>query len=304
MPFPTSANEQGISRAARIVASLTLLIAAIFTGCNSKVPTSDSPADATSAKPSAAPSIGTPAVRVAAASDLQFALKEVIAAYNEAHAGKTVEAVFGSSANLFAQLTNKAPFDMFLSADMSYPRRLIEAGLASKDSEFLYAIGHLVVWVPNDSTLDFDKHGIRALTDPSVKVIAMANPQHAPYGRVAEAALKSLGIYDAIKERLVLGENIAQTAQYVESGACKRRFDRPVACAGAGDERARPLLVGPRRCLSAIGARGHHHERSPGRRCRDRIPRLSDERRRQSDPAPIRLRVARRMNTWMPTPSG
>ncbi len=178
-----------------------------------------SPATAKDARPPTAPYTGTPAVRIAAASDLQFALKEVIAAYNEAHPDKTVEVVFGSSGNLFAQLTNKAPFDIFLSADMSYPRRLVEAGLASKDSEFLYAIGHLVVWVPNDSTLDFEKNGIQALKDPSAKVIAMANPQHAPYGRVAEAALKSLGVYDAVKERLVLGENIAQTAQYVESGA-------------------------------------------------------------------------------------
>ena len=108
---------------------------------------------------------------------------------------------------------------MFLSADMSYPQKLVEAGLAAADTEFLYAIGHLVVWVPKDSTLDFEKEGIKALVDPAVKVIAMANPQHAPYGRVAEAALQNLGVYDDVKDRLVLGENIAQTAQFVQSGA-------------------------------------------------------------------------------------
>ena len=224
LPFSILPNNQGTCRPAHVAASLTIVIAAFIAGCNNKAPSGDSssagsPATAKDARPPTAPYTGTPAVRIAAASDLQFALKEVIAAYNEAHPDKTVEVVFGSSGNLFAQLTNKAPFDIFLSADMSYPRRLVEAGLASKDSEFLYAIGHLVVWVPNDSTLDFEKIGIQALKDPSAKVIAMANPQHAPYGRVAEAALKSLGVYDAVKERLVLGENIARNGEYVESGA-------------------------------------------------------------------------------------
>lgn len=183
-------------------------------GCGRSAP-SAAPAEGDAAKKSG-PSA---AVRVAAASDLQFALREAAAKYNEAHADKPVELVFGSSGSLFAQLSNKAPFDMFLSADMSYPQKLVEAGLAAADTEFQYAIGHLVVWVPNDSTLDLEKDGIKALVDPAVKVIAMANPQHAPYGRVAEAALKNLGVYDAVKDRLVLGENIAQTAQFVQSGA-------------------------------------------------------------------------------------
>jgi len=158
-------------------------------------------------------------LRVAAASDLQFALKELVAQFETVHPGKKIELVFGSSGSLFAQLSNKAPFDMFLAADISYPRKLIEAGLATQDSEFSYAIGHLVVWMPKSSALDFEKQGIDALADPAVKVIAMANPQHAPYGRAAEAALKSLGVYDKVKDRLVLGENIAQTSQFVEAGA-------------------------------------------------------------------------------------
>jgi molybdate transport system substrate-binding protein len=161
----------------------------------------------------------TQSVRVAAASDLQFALKDLATQFQNAHPEFAVDIVFGSSGNLYAQLTNKAPFDMFLSADMSYPRRLVEAGLASAESEFLYAIGQIVVWVPNSSALDLDKLGIRALADPSVKKVAIANPKHAPYGRVAEAAMQKLGVYDDIKDRLVLGENISQTAQFVESGA-------------------------------------------------------------------------------------
>jgi molybdate transport system substrate-binding protein len=158
-------------------------------------------------------------VRVAAASDLQFALKDLAAQLQTAHPEFAVEIVFGSSGNLYAQLTNTAPFDMFLSADMSYPRRLVEANLASAESEFLYAIGQIVVWVSTSSALDLDKLGIRALADPSVKKIAIANPKHAPYGRVAEAAMQKLGVYDDVKDRLVLGENISQTAQFVESGA-------------------------------------------------------------------------------------
>ena len=189
--------------------TLSLLILSVATfGCGSK-----------NAKQADAAAEGAPSVRVAAASDLQFALKDVVAHYESTHPGKKVEVVFGSSGNLFAQLSNKAPYDIFLAADISYPRKLIEAGLAAADSEFSYAIGHLVVWVPKSSTLDFETQGIEALADPSVKVIAMANPQHAPYGRAAEAALKSLGAYDKIKDRLVLGENISQTSQFVESGA-------------------------------------------------------------------------------------
>jgi molybdate transport system substrate-binding protein len=161
----------------------------------------------------------TPEVRVAAAADLKFALPEVVAAFHEARPDIRVEVSFGASGELFAQLSNHGPIDLFLSADMDYPRRLVADGLADKDSEFLYAIGHLVVWVPRTSPLDVEQRGIEALLDPAVKKIAIANPRHAPYGRAAEAALKSLGVYDRVRDRLVLGENIAQTAQFAQSGA-------------------------------------------------------------------------------------
>jgi molybdate transport system substrate-binding protein len=158
-------------------------------------------------------------VRVAAASDLQFAFAEVSAAFANAHPDVAVKVTYGSSGNFFTQLASEAPFDLFLSADVDYPRKLVEQGRAVKETEFHYAVGRLVVWVRNMSPLDLDALGVRAAADPAVKKVAIANPRHAPYGRAAEAALKHAGVYDQVKDRLVLGENIAQTAQFVESGA-------------------------------------------------------------------------------------
>jgi molybdate transport system substrate-binding protein len=158
-------------------------------------------------------------VRVAAAADLKFAFDDVASEFEKKHPGIKVTVTYGSSGNFFTQLSNKAPFDLFLSADIDYPHKLIESGLAVKDSEFLYAVGQIVVWVPSSSKLDLDRLGIEAVADPSVRKLAIANPKHAPYGRAAEAALKKLGVYDKVKDRLVLGENIAQTAQFVESGS-------------------------------------------------------------------------------------
>jgi molybdate transport system substrate-binding protein len=158
-------------------------------------------------------------VAVAAASDLKFALDEVIARFLKGHPDVDLKASYGSSGNFFAQLSDGAPFDLYLAADIDYPRRLIDAGRAEPDSLFLYAVGRLVVWVPNASPLDLEALGMRVVADPSVRKIAIANPRHAPYGRAAEAAMKTLGVYDAVKDRLVQGENIAQAAQFVESGS-------------------------------------------------------------------------------------
>jgi molybdate transport system substrate-binding protein len=104
---------------------------------------------------------------------------------------------------------------------MDYPRRLIDEGLARPESAFQYAVGHLVLWVPKQSSIDVEKLGIQAVLDPSVRKIAIANPRHAPYGRSAEAALHSSGVHDRIKDRLVLGDNIAQAAQFVASGTAE-----------------------------------------------------------------------------------
>jgi molybdate transport system substrate-binding protein len=158
-------------------------------------------------------------VSVAAAADLKFAFDEVVSEFQKRNPSILVTVTYGASGNFYAQLANQAPFDLFLSADIDYPRKLIDSGLALMDSEFLYAVGHIVVWVPNGSPLDLDKLGMKAVADPAVKKLAIANPKHAPYGRAAEAALKKYGLYDDVKDRLALGENIAQTAQFVESGA-------------------------------------------------------------------------------------
>ena len=132
-----------------------------------------------------------------------------------------VKVTFGSSGNFFAQITQKAPFDIYLSADVSYPEKLIEQGLAEQSSLFLYAIGQLVVWVPKDSPLEIEKKGVSVLLNDSVKKIAIANPTHAPYGRAAVAAMKSLGVYEAVEKKIVAAENIAQAGQFVESGAAQ-----------------------------------------------------------------------------------
>jgi len=156
-------------------------------------------------------------ITVAAAADMSAALPQLVEAYTK-KTGRTVKLSFGASGNLTNQIRNGAPFDVFFSADEEYPQQLISEGLASKDTLYRYAIGRLVLWVPNDSPLDLSKIGIQALLDPSVKKISIANPATAPYGRAAAAALRHFGIYDQVSSRLVLGENVSQAAQFVESG--------------------------------------------------------------------------------------
>lgn len=155
---------------------------------------------------------------VAAASDLNFAFKELVPAF-EQQTGERVKLTLGSSGNFYAQIQNGAPFDLYFSADIDYPKKLIEAELALSDSMYQYARGQVVVWVPKDSKLDLAK-GMEVLLEPTIKKIAIANPKHAPYGRAAVAAMKYFDVYDSVKDRLVLGENISQAAQFVESGSC------------------------------------------------------------------------------------
>jgi molybdate transport system substrate-binding protein len=154
---------------------------------------------------------------VAAAADMNAALPQIVESYTKQTA-QTVKFSFGSSGNLATQIRNGAPFDIFFSADEEYPRQLIAEGLADKDTLYRYAIGRLVLWVPSDSPLDLSKLGMKALLDPAVKKISIANPAHAPYGRAAEAALRHSGVYDQVAAKLVFGENVSQAAQFVESG--------------------------------------------------------------------------------------
>jgi len=162
-------------------------------------------------------------IRVAAAADLKFAMQDIAAQF-EKQSGTKVDVTYGSSGNFFSQLQNGAPFDLFFSADMDYPRQLITADAADGATLYQYAIGKLVLWVPADSPLDVEHKGMQILLDPSVKKISIANPQHAPYGRAAAAALKHYGLYDQLSDRLVLGENISQAAQFVESGNAQAGF--------------------------------------------------------------------------------
>jgi molybdate transport system substrate-binding protein len=159
-------------------------------------------------------------VRVAAAADLKFAMSEVAETY-EKQTGTKIDVTYGSSGNFFAQLQNGAPFDLFFSADIDYPRKLEAAGLAESGSLYPYAVGRIVIWMPADAKVDLTKQGWNALLDASVQKIAIANPEHAPYGRAAVAAMRKAGIYDQVKAKLVFGENISQTAQFVQSGSAQ-----------------------------------------------------------------------------------
>lgn len=157
-------------------------------------------------------------VRIAAASDLKLALDDVLAAARTETADIRPVVTYGSSGSFFAMIENGAPFDLFLSADVDYPRRLAEKGHADGDV-FLYAVGQLALWVPSRSPLDPGALGLQALLHPSVRKVAIANPRHAPYGRAAEAALRSAGVLDRVRGKLVLGENVAQAAHFARSGA-------------------------------------------------------------------------------------
>ncbi len=160
---------------------------------------------------------------VAAAADLSAVLEQIGDNYQK-KTGVKVKLSFGASGALTHQIQNGAPFDLFFSADMDYPRQLIADRDADEASLYQYAVGKLVLWVPADSPLDVEHRGMNVLLDPSVKKIAIANPQHAPYGRAAVAALKHAGTYDQVTSRLVLGENISQAAQFVESGNAQVGF--------------------------------------------------------------------------------
>src|SRR5262249_40789017 len=153
---------------------------------------------------------------VAAASDLQTAFPAVTARFEKA-TGHRVTVTFGSSGNFFAQIQNGAPFDIFFSADIDYAKRLESAALVEPGSFWEYAIGRIVLWTRKDSGIDLTK-GLKTLLDARVRKVAIANPEHAPYGRAAVAALKHEGLYDAVHPKIVLGENISQAAQFVQSG--------------------------------------------------------------------------------------
>jgi len=154
---------------------------------------------------------------VAAAADLNYALKDLAAQYQK-KTGTAVTLSFGSSGNLFSQIQNGAPYDLFFSADEDYPKRLAAAGLVENGSLRTYAVGHLVLWVRNGMGLDRSHQIADILLQPSIQRIAIANPQTAPYGRAAMSALEHLGLKDKVASKLVFGENVSQAAQFAQSG--------------------------------------------------------------------------------------
>ncbi|MBI2265536.1 MAG: molybdate ABC transporter substrate-binding protein [Armatimonadetes bacterium] len=152
---------------------------------------------------------------IAAASDLQFVMKEVVSLYRQ-RSETDIQVVYGSSGNLFSQIKAGAPYDLFFSADSAYPKLLKKEGMTA-DSPKPYATGRIVLWSRKDSGISVKK-GMKVLLDPKVKKIAIANPRHAPYGKRARESLKYYGLWEKIQGKIVLGENISQTAQFVHTG--------------------------------------------------------------------------------------
>lgn len=153
---------------------------------------------------------------VAAASDLNAAMDDLSAAFALAVPGAEVKVSLGASGNFFAQIKNGAPFDVFMSADLGYPAQLAKEGAADGATLATYAIGRVALWSV-DRRFDLTQ-GLRVLNDPRLQRVAIANPDVAPYGRAARAALQAHGVWDAVKGKLVTGENVAQAAQFVQSG--------------------------------------------------------------------------------------
>ncbi|MCS7207218.1 MAG: molybdate ABC transporter substrate-binding protein [Dehalococcoidia bacterium] len=155
------------------------------------------------------------ALTVAAAADLTFAFREMGQRFQE-QTGIPVTFTFGSSGQLAHQIEYGAPVDVFASADMALVEDLVRKGLAYADTLALYARGRIGVWARPDSPLELG--GLEDLARPEIRRIAIANPQHAPYGVAARQALQSVGLWDALRPKLVLGENVRQALQYAETG--------------------------------------------------------------------------------------
>jgi len=151
---------------------------------------------------------------IAAAADLKFALDEIVVMFKRANPSAQIETIYGSSGNFSTQIRQGAPYDLYFSADMAYPRALKAEGLAASEVQ-AYGVGRIVLWSPSR---DAGKMTLADLADPSIKKLAIANPEHAPYGKRAEEALKAAGVWGKVEAKLVYGENVAQAAQFVQSG--------------------------------------------------------------------------------------
>ncbi|GAB4118174.1 MAG: molybdate ABC transporter substrate-binding protein [Sideroxydans sp.] len=161
--------------------------------------------------------VSAESLTVAAAADLKFAMAEVVENFRVQHPADTIEVIYGSSGKFFTQLTNGAPFDLYFSADIAYPRELVKQGLTAGKAQ-PYAVGRIVLWSLKP---ELAKLSLPQLPQAGVNKFAIANPLHAPYGKRAQEALQHAGVWEAMQPRLVLGENIAHTAQFVDSGAAE-----------------------------------------------------------------------------------
>jgi molybdate transport system substrate-binding protein len=162
-------------------------------------------------------------VTVAVAANLKPAFERIAAGFRARHPAVEVRASYGASVGFFTQIEHGAPFDLFLSAEAELTERLARAGLTD-GPPFTYAHGALVLWVPDGSPLAIERDGLAALLSPSVRKIAIANPRAAPYGRAAEEALTAARLLEAVRPKLVLGQNAAQTAQFAQTGAADAAF--------------------------------------------------------------------------------
>jgi molybdate transport system substrate-binding protein len=153
-------------------------------------------------------------ITIAAAADLKFAMDEIVAAFKQVNPADQVEVIYGSSGKFHTQVQQNAPYDLYFSADIAYPRKLAADGLAASEVK-PYAFGRIVLW---SATLDASKMTLDSLLDAKITRVAIANPRHAPYGKRAEEALRSAGLWDKVEPKLVYGENIAHTAQFVQTG--------------------------------------------------------------------------------------
>ncbi len=156
-------------------------------------------------------------ITIAAAADLKFAMDEIVTTFKRDHPSENVKVIYGSSGKFYTQIQQGAPFDMYFSADIDYPRELVKSGM-SVGEVTPYAIGRIVLW---SASLDASGMTLKSLTDPKITRIAIANPKHAPYGKRAEEALRASGLWEKVEQKLVFGENIAQTAQYVQTGSAQ-----------------------------------------------------------------------------------
>lgn len=151
---------------------------------------------------------------IAAAADLKFAMDEIVTSFKKSHPRDQIEVIYGSSGKFFTQIQNSAPYDLYFSADITYPRQLADKGFAASVVTS-YAVGRIVLWSNSRNAAGMT---LESLLDPAIKKVAIANPRHAPYGKRAEEALRSLRLWDKVQPKLVFGENIAHTAQFVQTG--------------------------------------------------------------------------------------